>query len=87
MASCRPPPTLLKELPSQRHPSEQGREEGRQVSEREGLRKGELIGKVQMVQELLDETPSTTDQLAALEIDELQAQLTALQQRLRERPA
>ncbi len=63
------------------------REEGREEGERSGLQKGEIIGKVQMVQELLGDTPSTTDQLAAFDMNALTIQLAALQQKLRDRQA
>lgn len=61
----------------------QGREEGRQ----EGLEEGELIGKVQMLEELLGESATPKAALIALGKEALTTKLAELQQRLRDRPA
>lgn len=66
---------------------QEGREEGREEGERRGLEKGEMIGKLRILQELLGDPPTTTDQLAKLSPDALTAQLADLQQRLRDRPS
>jgi predicted transposase/invertase (TIGR01784 family) len=60
---------------------EQGREQGRE----EGLERGALIGKIQLLQQLLSEGPSTAADLRQQTLDELNSLLTDLQQRLRSR--
>ena len=63
----------------------EGRAEGRAEGHAEGLAEGVLIGKIQVLQQLLGEpeTPATT--LDACSIDELRSQVTELQDRLRRR--
>jgi len=55
----------------------QGREEGRE--------EGELIGKIQMLEELLGEPTTPKGQLIALGKDALMTKLAGLQQRVRDR--
>ncbi|MEO8271499.1 MAG: Rpn family recombination-promoting nuclease/putative transposase, partial [Aureliella sp.] len=57
----------------------QGREEGRE--------EGKLAGKIQMLQELLGDTPTTDAELQSSSIDTLTTELGALQSRLRQRDA
>jgi predicted transposase/invertase (TIGR01784 family) len=78
--------TLASILPTQFEPGSladrlliQGREEGRE----EGL----VMGKIQMLQDLLGEKPTATSLLVNLSLDSLTAQLAELQQRLRDRPS
>jgi predicted transposase/invertase (TIGR01784 family) len=66
---------------------EEGREEGRAEGEQIGLAKGTLTGKVQILQELLGDTPMTTNEFKSLSVDALTTQLAQLQQRLRDRQA
>ncbi len=86
--------TLKSILPTQFEPGSladrlliQGREEGREEGERLGIEKGEMIGKVRMLQELLGDSLTTTKQLATQCLDTLTTQLAELQQRLRDRQA
>lgn len=65
----------------------QGREEGREEGQQIGLERGKLTGKIQMVQELLGDTPTTDAELEACGLDTLTTQLAVLQQRLRDRQA
>ncbi len=60
-----------------------GREEGEQL----GLEKGELIGKIQLCQELLGTAPSTSEELTKLDTDALTKLVADLQKRLRQRPS
>jgi predicted transposase/invertase (TIGR01784 family) len=64
---------------------EQGREQGREEGRQEGLEKGALMGKIQFLQQLLSEGPSAAADLRQQSLDELNALLTDLQQRLRGR--
>ena len=80
--------TLASILPTQFEPGSladrlliQGREEG----ERMGLEKGELVGKVRMLQELLGDVLTPVADLADLEAPVLTSRLVELQQRLRDR--
>jgi len=57
------------------------REEGLE----KGLEKGKLAGKVQMLEELLEVSPTPDSDLYSLEIDALTIRLADLQQRLRDR--
>jgi predicted transposase/invertase (TIGR01784 family) len=66
---------------------EEGREEGLEMGERIGLEKGELIGKVRLLQDLLGDEPSSLTNLAKNSVRELTNQLATLQQRLRDRQA
>jgi flagellar biosynthesis/type III secretory pathway protein FliH len=63
------------------------RQEGEQEGEKKGLEKGNLTGKIQLLQELLGEKPIGASELQALSLEMLSAQLTILQQRLRDRQA
>jgi predicted transposase/invertase (TIGR01784 family) len=64
---------------------EGAREEGREQGLEQGLERGTLIGKIQLVQQLLDDDPSSTSDLRQHTLDELNSLLTDLQQRLRGR--
>ena len=64
---------------------EQGREQGREEGLEAGLERGALIGKIQLLQQLLSEGPSTAADLRQQTLDELNSLLTDLQQRLRSR--
>jgi predicted transposase/invertase (TIGR01784 family) len=66
---------------------QEGREEGREEGEQMGMEKGKLAGKVQLLQELLGERLSSDTELQELGSETLAAQLTVLQQRLRDRQA
>ncbi|MCA9140069.1 MAG: hypothetical protein KDB00_25025, partial [Planctomycetales bacterium] len=66
---------------------QEGLEEGLEKGLEEGLEKGKLAGKLQMLQELLDVSPTTDAELASLNDVELNAQIESLQQRLRNRDA
>ena len=66
---------------------EEGHEEGRKEGEQLGLAKGELIGKLRMLEELLGDEPTTKAELLALSPNALTTRLTELQQRLRDRQA
>ncbi len=59
------------------------REEGRE----EGREQGALAGKVQLLQELLGDMPTTANELQSLSVDTLATQFAELQQRLRDRQA
>ncbi|MFG0254378.1 MAG: Rpn family recombination-promoting nuclease/putative transposase [Rhodopirellula sp. JB053] len=59
------------------------REEGREVGREEGI----IVGRIQTLQELLGETPTTTAELSTLQLDGLNTQLAILQQRIRDRQA
>lgn len=61
---------------------EQGIEQGRQEGRQEGLARGALIGKIQLLQQLLNEVPSGDADLGQQSLDELNSLLTDLQQRL-----
>ncbi len=60
------------------------REEGREQGEQIGLAKGALAGKVQLLQELLGDMPTTANELQSLSVDILATQFAELQQRLRD---
>ena len=61
--------------------SKRDREKGRE----EGLEKGVLVGKIHLVEQLLDEVPTTGESLVNRSTEELTALLADLQQRLRSR--
>jgi flagellar biosynthesis/type III secretory pathway protein FliH len=63
------------------------REEGREEGERLGVEKGKLAGKVQLLQELLGDPPSSDTELQELASETLAEQLSILQQRIRDRQA
>jgi len=65
----------------------EGREEGKEEGERLGMKKGKSAGQVQLLQELLGDTPSSDSELQELGFDALAAQLAVLPQRLRDRQA
>ena len=61
------------------------RQEGRQEGREEGLEQGAVVGKIQLLQELLGVEPSTAADLSQRRPDELTALAAELQQRLRTR--
>jgi len=63
------------------------REEGREEGLEQGLERGSVVGRIQMLQELMGDPSSTTADLAGCPLDTLTTQLTELQQRLRDRQA
>lgn len=66
---------------------EEGREEGREQGREQGIEHGMIVGQIQTLHELLGDTPTATAKLTELSPDALKAQLSALQQRLRDRQA
>lgn len=66
---------------------DEGRKEGREEALEEGLERGLVVGRIQIFQELLGDPPTTTADLTQLDMDTLTAQLTVLQQRMRDRQA
>jgi predicted transposase/invertase (TIGR01784 family) len=66
---------------------EEGREEGMEKGMEKGIEQGLVAGRIQLLQELLGETPTATASLRNLELDALRSQLETLQQRLRDRQA
>lgn len=63
----------------------EGREEGLAEGMEAGLERGTIAGKIQLLQELLGEEVTTTDQFRDLDGIALQKLLVELQQRLRNR--
>ena len=61
------------------------REASREEGERLGVEIGKLAGKVQLLQELLGDMPSSDTELQELATETLAEQLTVLQQRIRDR--
>lgn len=61
--------------------------EGREEGEKLGIEKGELIGKVRMLQELMGDVPMTVAELSAQELAALSGILDRLEHRLRSRQA
>jgi len=59
----------------------------REEGERLGMEKGELVGKVRLLQELLGLEQSSVDELRGLVAETLTDRLTDLQQQMRERQA
>ena len=66
---------------------QEARKEARKEGRAEGRAEGMLAGKVQLLQELLGEPISEESILAATPIDDIEAQLVKLQQRMRNRDA
>jgi len=66
---------------------EEGREEGLEAGREEGQEVGIAVGRIQTLQELLDDTTTTSADLAGLPLDALTTMLAELQQRLRDRRA
>lgn len=66
---------------------QEGLQEGRQEGLQEGRQEGFLAGKIQTLQEMLGEEPECAENLLGLSIDDLNARLTELQERLRSRGA
>jgi predicted transposase/invertase (TIGR01784 family) len=64
-----------------------GLEKGREEGKRLGREKGELIGKIQLCQELLGASASTSEELSKLDTDALTMLVGDLQKRLRQRPS
>ena len=69
---------------------EEGHQEGRQEGLEEGLQKGsqtgQWLGRIQLLQELLGETPLSSEELRTCDLDRLKHIAESLQTRLRERP-
>jgi hypothetical protein len=61
------------------------RTEGRTEGERIGLTRGEQIGQIRLLEQLLGMAPTTSEELARLSFEQLAAQLADLQCILRER--
>jgi len=64
---------------------EKGHEEGLEEGLEKGLEKGVLVGKIQLLRQLLDEDAGSEKSLQRCSIEELAAMLSELQQRLRSR--
>ena len=64
---------------------EKGLEEGLEKGLEKGREEGVLIGKLQLLEQLLGQETTPTEQLSGRSIDELQLLLTGLQSRLRSR--
>ncbi|MFM9115429.1 MAG: hypothetical protein ACKOU6_04635, partial [Planctomycetota bacterium] len=62
-----------------------GRRKGRLEGEKIGLQRGELIGQIRILEQFLNLTPTTSEEMAELNIDSLTTRVTELQQLLRER--
>lgn len=62
---------------------QEGREEGRLQGEEKGRRQGQLIGKIQLLQDLLGRATTPAEALASHSLDELQAMHDALKAELR----
>ncbi len=62
-----------------------GLDSARQEGRQEGLEKGEVVGKIHILQQLLGEEPSSTATLRERTTSELSTMLSDLQQRLRSR--
>lgn len=63
----------------------QGREEGRQERLQQGVARGTLVGKIQLLQQILGIEETSRDTLMDKPLAELAAQLDELQQQLRSR--
>ena len=63
----------------------QGLEEGRQEGLKEGREEGAIAGAIQALQQILGDSVSEVEALAAEPLPELQAKLAALQSRVRSR--
>ncbi len=61
------------------------RDEGREQGREEGLERGAVVGRIQLLQQLLEEDESSLEALRDLPMEELSATLADLQQRLRSR--
>ena len=64
---------------------EEGKKEGRQEGKQEGLREGMLVGKVQLLEQLLGEAETPAADLEQQAPAELLKRLDALRERLRTR--
>jgi len=62
-----------------------GREEGRREGREEGREEGVLVGKIQVLQQLLGEAQTPAEELLKRPLDELNSLLSQLQERLRRR--
>jgi len=65
----------------------EGREQARKEREQLGMEKGKLVGKIQLLQELLGDRPSSDTDLKELSSEAIAAQLAVLKQRFRDRQA
>lgn len=64
---------------------EKGREEGVQIGLEKGREVGVLVGKIQLLEQLLGQVPTPTERLAGRSVEELDSLLAELQGRLRHR--
>ena len=64
---------------------QEGREEGRGEGREEGREEGEWIGRIRLVQELLGDPVSTSEELASWDLERLRQLAESLQARLRGR--
>ncbi|MEM9825276.1 MAG: Rpn family recombination-promoting nuclease/putative transposase [Planctomycetota bacterium] len=64
---------------------QKGEQLGLQKGEQRGLQKGEWVGRIHMLEDLLQEAPTPSTELIALDVDALAARLATLQKRFRER--
>ena len=64
---------------------EEGRQEGRQEGLKEGREEGAIVGAIQALQQILGDSVSEVEALAAEPLPELQAKLAELQSRVRSR--
>ncbi len=64
---------------------EKGREEGLEKGREEGREEGKWAGKIQVLQELLEEPVTPDSELRGVSVENLTSQLAELQQRLRDR--
>jgi predicted transposase YdaD len=64
---------------------EEGREKGREKGREEGREEGRLAGKIQTLQEMLGDRPSTDEELREQDLEQLKNVVTVLQGRLRKR--
>ncbi len=62
-----------------------GLKQGLEQGHKKGLGEGVLIGKIQLLQELVGESVSSTQEFEKVSAAELELQLAKLQQRLRDR--
>jgi flagellar biosynthesis/type III secretory pathway protein FliH len=64
---------------------ERGREQGLEAGRQEGMETGALVGKIQLLQQLLGEASCSTADLRQRSLEELNSLQTEVQQRLRSR--
>lgn len=62
----------------------EGEQIGQQRGEQIGLQRGERIGQIRILEELLTTSPTSSEELARLSLEQLDTRLTELQRSLRE---